>query len=132
MERQIVLKIKDGNTEKEYALKFQGNENEKWSQILEFLFNEDSLKMRDVIFRRIFASSTDEVLISTALGAYSGKLPFPYLERIFNRFPKSEEIQLSLALYCSAVDDKEFLKRISRHPATDRVAEEVKYILETS
>lgn len=129
MERQIVLKIKDGKTEKEYPMKIAGNSDEKWSQILEILFNEDAVKVKDVVFKRIFSVSTDEVLVTVALGAYTGKLPLIYMERILSRFPNSEEIQLSLALCCSASDKKDFLNKILENPASEHVKEELEFIL---
>ncbi|MBQ7410519.1 MAG: hypothetical protein IJW20_03960 [Clostridia bacterium] len=131
MERQIVLKIKDGNVEKEYPLKVTGNSNEKWSQILEYLFNEDSIKVRELEFRRIFAACTDETLVAVALGSYSGSLTNAHIEKIMKRFPKSEDIQLGLALYASASGKKELLQKILEHPATEHVKQEVEYILGT-
>ena len=52
MERQIVLKIKDGKAEKEYPLRIVGNADDKWSRILDFLFNDDAVKIKDVVFKR--------------------------------------------------------------------------------
>ncbi len=131
MERQIVLKIKDGKSEKEYPLRIVGNADDKWSRILDFLFNDDAVKIKDVVFKRIFAVSTDEVLVASALGAYTGIVPLAYMERILNRFPSSEDIQLNLALCCSKTKNKEFLEKILEQPATEHVKDEVEFFLET-